>query len=156
MIFKLVLIPFGIIIDRYFLKTGTSMKKPGKIILLLGLLLFSCTKDEIKFDPNNLLIGVWNYSDYQDNVSIYARSRELSDNHSYKFNSDGTLIERKISGWCATPPVSYANYQGNWTILNDTLIQISVGYWGGTESYKLDIKSVTSDTLKAAAIYPNN
>jgi hypothetical protein len=124
------------------------MKKLYILTIILFSLLVSCTKDEIKIDPNNLLIGTWNYAGYSNNVSIYARSLSFSDNYCYQFNSDGTLVERSISGWCATPPVSYANYDGTWTVLNDTLIQIQVEYWGGTRDYKLGINSVTRDSLK--------
>jgi hypothetical protein len=79
---------------------------------------------------------------------VYTRSQEFASTFCYRFNSDGTLIERKNSGWCGTPPISYADYSGNWTILNDTLIQISVGYWGGSEKYNLDIESISSDSLQ--------
>ena len=118
------------------------------LTLVLCSLLLSCTKEEIKIDPDNLLIGTWDYTGYHNNMSIYTRSLDFSDNHCYRFNSDGTLVERNISGWCATPPVSYDNYDGTWTILNDTLIQIHVEYWGGMRDYKMGINSVDRDSLK--------
>ena len=40
-------------------------------------------------------------------------------------------------------------------MLNDTIIQITSGYWGGTMTYKLDIESVSDNTLKVEAIYEN-
>jgi hypothetical protein len=107
-----------------------------------------CTKDSIKIDPNNLLIGTWDFSDYQDNAMIFTRSQEFINNHCYKFNSDGTFIERNIAGFCATPPVSYTDYHGRWTILNDTLIHLNVNYFDGPRSYKLDIEDVNSNSLK--------
>jgi hypothetical protein len=128
------------------------MKKSLMLVFLLSLLAFSCAKDEIKINSDNLLIGVWDYSDYQNNADVYKRSLEFIDNHCYKFNDDGTLIERKNAGWCGTPPISYADYSGNWSIINDTLIQIKVGYWGGTTTYKLDIESVSIDALKIVFI----
>jgi hypothetical protein len=70
------------------------------------MVLYACRKDELKTDPDNLLIGVWNYA-------------------------------------------------GTWTIVNDTLLQINDGYWGGTTSYKLDIESVTRDSLKINMVYEN-
>lgn len=124
------------------------MKKLYILTIILYSLLVSCTKEEIKIDPNNLLIGTWNYAGYHNNVSVYARSLDFSDNHCYKFISNGTLVERNISGWCATPPVSYDNYDGTWTILNDTLIHIHVEYWGGTRDYRLGIYTVNRDSLK--------
>jgi hypothetical protein len=128
------------------------VKKLSLFIFFLSLFLYSCSKDEIKIEPDNLLIGIWDYSDYQDNASIFTRSQEFVDNHCYRFNSDGTLTERKNSGWCGTPPISYADYPGTWNFLNDTLIQINVGYWGGSTSYRLDIESISSKSLKLVTI----
>jgi len=119
------------------------------------MVLYACRKDELKIDPDNLLIGVWNYAEYQQNTIVFARQQAFTQNPAYKFNADGTLTERKNAGWCGTPPVSYADYAGTWTIVNDTLLQINDGYWGGTTSYKLDIESVTRDSLKINMVYEN-
>ena len=130
-----------------------------KNLLIIVTLLFiavGCSKDVIQIDPDNLLLGVWNYSDFNNNDNIYIRSNEFIENHCYKFNSDGTMTERKNSGWCGTPPISYADYSGTWNIINDTLIQINVGYWGGTTNYKLDIQSVNSDVLKVSYVSEDN
>lgn len=131
---------------------NAKMKKLSLLIVLLCSLFFACTKDEIKIDPDNLLIGTWNYSEYTGDLNVYTRSLDFSDTHGYKFNSDGTFIERSITGWCATPPVSYSNYPGTWAYLNDTLIQINGTYWGGTITYKLDIESVSSSSLKVIRV----
>jgi hypothetical protein len=119
-------------------------------------LLVACSKDEIKTDPDNLLIGVWNYNDFQDNTSIFSRSNEFIDNPCYRFNIDGTLTERKNAGFCGTPPITYADYSGTWSLLNDTLIQINVGYWGGMIKYKLDIEAIDSNSLKTSYVQEDN
>ena len=124
------------------------MKPLFKTLFFIMLIISSCKKDEIKIDPNNLLIGTWNYSDYQDNAMVYIRSGKFIDNRGYKFNSDGTVVERTFAGWCATPPVSYSNYQGTWSILNDTLIQTAITYYDGLRPYRLAIKLVDSKSLK--------
>jgi len=126
-----------------------------KMIVTVSLLIIiaGCSKESIQIDPGNLLIGVWNYSEFRDNASVYSRSNDFVDDPCFKFNGDGTMTERKNSGWCGTPPISYADYSGTWTMLNDTLIQIFVGYWGGTINYKLDIESIDSNILKATFIY---
>jgi hypothetical protein len=131
------------------------MKKPPLLLIVFISLFFSCTKDKIEIDPNNPLIGIWNYSDYNNNVQVYARSREFSDNQGFKFNTDGTLLERKNSGWCGTPPITYSDYPGKWAIINDTLIRLEVGYWGGSMTYNLDIESVNSDSLKVITVSVN-
>ncbi len=128
------------------------MKNSAFILILISLIFSSCTKDKLIIDPDNLLIGVWNNSDYMDNAIVYVRSQEFDENPGIKFNPDGTLIERKNGGWCGTPPISYADYPGNWTIQDDTLITVNVGYWGGTTTYMLDIESVTPTTLKVVFI----
>jgi len=132
------------------------MKKTILAIFSFLFLCGACSKDDIKIDPDNPLIGVWNYSGFQDNTNIFSRNNEFIDNHCYRFNSDGTLTERKNSGWCGTPPISYADYSGTWTLLNDTLIQINVGYWGGTTRYKLDIEAVDSNSLKTSYVPEDN
>jgi hypothetical protein len=131
------------------------MKRIFLFVLLLCPFLNSCHKDEIRIDSDNLIVGVWNYADYQQNISVYARQKDFSDNPCLNFKDDGTLIERKNAGWCGTPPISYADYNGTWTVLNDTLLEIKVGYWGGTTNYKLDIESVSKDSLKVIMIYDN-
>lgn len=131
------------------------MNKLTTAIIFIVLLFISCNKEEIKTDPDNPLLGIWNYSNFQDNMWIYTRNLEFIDNHCYEFKNDGTLIERKNSGWCGTPPITYADYPGTWSLLNDTLVQIEVGYWGGTASYKLDIESVDSKFLKATIVEPD-
>jgi len=132
------------------------MKKTILAIFSILSLIGACSKDDFKIDPDNLLIGVWNYSGFQDNTTMFSRNIEFIDNHCYRFSSDGTLIERKNSGFCGTPPISYADYSGTWTILNDTLIQINVEYWGGTTSYKLDIEAIDSNSLKASYVPEDN
>ena len=132
------------------------MKKTFLSIFSLLILVAACSKDDIRIDPENLLIGIWNYSDYQNNSSVFTRDDHFIDNHCYKFNSDGTLTERKNSGFCGTPPVTYADYSGTWEIINDTLIQITVGYWGGTTKYKLDIEQIYTNSLIASFVYEDN
>lgn len=132
------------------------MKRTSLLVVILIPLLFSCHEDEIKIDRDNLLIGTWNFSVYQDNIAVYTRSLEFSENHAYKFNPNGTLLERKIAGFCGTPPISYTNYDGSWTILNDTLLEINSEYWGGTTLYKLDVESVSENSLKVIMISGTN
>jgi hypothetical protein len=129
------------------------MKKILLFAMFLCPVFFSCHKDEIRIDPDNLLIGVWNWKRYTENATVYTRQREFTADPCFKFNDDGTFIERKNAGWCGTPPVSYADYGGTWTILNDTLVSISVGYWGGTTSYRIDIETVSKDSLKVIMLY---
>lgn len=115
---------------------------------ILLLLLYSCTRDEAEPHPDNYLIGTWSYTGYEDNLNIFTRTGDLTENHCYRFNPDGSLVERKNSGWCGTPPISYADYEGAWTMVNDTLIEVNVGYWGGQSMYRLEVEQVDNRILK--------
>lgn len=121
-------------------------------LILIYFLLCSCSRDEAEIDPDNYLIGTWSYSGYEDNSNIFSRSGEFTDNHCYRFNEDGSLVERKNSGWCGTPPVSYADYEGTWTMLNDTVVELNVGFWGGQTTYRLDVEKVDKNILEVKHI----
>jgi hypothetical protein len=128
-----------------------------KLLLLVSIMFLagSCYKDEINIDPDNLLTGTWIFDKYDEDAYIFYRSTGFIDNHCYKFNSDGTLTERKNSGWCGTPPVSYADYPGTWSFKSNNEIEINIGYWGGTINYKLNILHVNNDSLKVTIEYLN-
>lgn len=122
------------------------MKILSPFIFLL--LLCSCSQDEAEPNPDNYLIGTWIYSGYEDDLNIFTRAGDFTDNHCYRFNADGSLVERKNSGWCGTPPIFYADYEGDWTMVNDTLIEVNVGFWGGQSIYRLDLERVDNSILK--------
>jgi len=118
-------------------------------IITLSLILFSCTKkEELKDYSDSELIGTWNYSFYENEVTVFTRGPEFIEGDGIKFNADGTLIQRKNSGFCGTPPITYADYVVTWTKINDTIIEIKAGYWGGTMTSRLDIEYISSYTLK--------
>jgi len=131
------------------------MNKKFLIFIFICSLISCCSRDEIKIDQDNLLIGIWNYSGQEVNTTVFTRSMEFADKHCYRFNADGTLIERSITGWCATPPVSYTNYTGFWTQVNDTLINVNVAFYDGMRTYKLDIEAVGTNSLKLITISGN-
>ncbi len=124
------------------------MKKIIFSVLVACILFPSCTKNEIKIDKNNLLIGTWVYSHYTGSVAVYSRAMDFTQATGFKFMSDGTCIERNLSGLCATPPVSYSDYSGTWTVLKDNLLEINRTNFDGLKSYTLNIQSVNSDSLK--------
>lgn len=127
---------------------STKIKWHCLLIVIIAFALASCAKDEIIIDPDNLLIGNWNYSDYNDDAFLFERSNGFVDDHCYKFIPEGSMTERKNSGWCGTPPISYEDFPGTWSVINDTLVEVSVGYWGGTDNYIIDYKFLGQNLLE--------
>ena len=82
------------------------------------------------------LSKTWVYSHFDEdlNAEVFevAKTLDLSTG-GYIFHDDGSLMVRKNAGWCGTPPISYANFEGNWNYVDDTKVFISADYWGSSE-----------------------
>jgi len=91
---------------------------------------------------------------YVDDVFWLDRSEQLDPfKYGFTINDDGTFIERKNAGWCGTPPISYDNFEGTWEAVSDSLLEITVGYWGGTMTYQIRIVSLDGDNLAIRYLY---
>lgn len=128
------------------------MKKFLLLLVFTVAIAGSCERQKITIDPDNLLLGLWNFSDFTGNTNTFTRANEFTDNTGYRFMDDGSLIEHKNSGWCATPPVSYADFPGSWVIINDTLVEVTSEYWGGVMTYRIDIEYIDRETLRFSII----
>jgi len=121
--------------------------KISLITLIIGLILISCGKEKTQADIDSKLIGNWINPSYNDTLVTFDRFNSLKDNdYGFSILFNGKFIERKNSGWCGTPPIAYSDYEGNWT-QNDSIISITVGYWGGTVDYKWKIVSIDENNL---------
>lgn len=127
--------------------------KPVFIAVFAILALVSCQKDEIpEMNQDKNLIGNWINPIYIDTLVTYEWSEKLIDNqYGISFMPGNEFTERKNSGWCGTPPVTTADYQGTWT-KSDSIVNITVGYWGGTADYTWKIVSVTNRNLVISII----
>ena len=123
-----------------------------KIILLIAIaILFGCEEDETLV-TNGELIGYWINPIDVENTTTFERSQSLKENdYCIGFNSGNCFIQRANSGWCGTPPIAYADYEGTWTE-TDSVINIQVEYWGGIAKYKWKIETLTETTLKVTRI----
>jgi hypothetical protein len=123
-------------------------------VLILGFLLplFACEENVVTVNEGaginaESLIGSWIHPQYNDSTITYEKSGKLSDQeYGFSFLPENKFLERKNIGWCGTPPVSYGDYEGTWT-RNDSILDISVGYWGGTEDFKWKIMSMDQHHL---------
>lgn len=97
------------------------------LIIFLALLTFSCENTEV-IDKDNLLLGNWVQPIYDGDITTYKRGNTLPNkNNGIAFKQNGDFIER-TSGWCGTPPLSYFNVEGSFS-LDESLINIT------TQSY---------------------
>lgn len=118
-----------------------------KVLIISVLLLFSilsCKKD-VELGIENL-VGRWSDPIYSDSLITLGKIKRSKDSYQITFMSDGGLIERKNAGWCGTPPISYADFAGSWSLVDST-ITINVGYWGGDANYKWQIVSIDNTHL---------
>jgi len=125
------------------------MKSGLKMILFFSLIvLVSCEKNEpVVMNESEKLIGSWVNPVMIDTLWKYQRVATLKDNdYGMSFKEGQLFVERKNAGWCGTPPVAYDDFDGTWT-KNDSVINITVAYWGGLVSYQWKVISVDKDNL---------
>lgn len=119
------------------------------IAFALSFFLAACEDDdETASVMTRSLVGNWSDAYQLDSVITFSSMEELPD-HQYgiAFAPDHNFIERKNSGWCGTPPISFADFMGIWSE-KDSIVDISVGYWGGRVDYEWKIIHVGAGTLK--------
>jgi hypothetical protein len=132
--------------------------------LLALILLVSCEKENLDTEAlgkNADIVGVWIEEqpvDFTSNDYTLMVSSDELDPGSYGFiiGEDGSYVERKNAGWCGTPPIFYDNFEGTWEALSDSLLSVTVGFWGGTMSYQIRIVSLDEEQLKIRYLYADN
>ena len=119
------------------------------ILLTIAFLsLMACSKESIENTaPDSRVFGIWENPTYQNDTIIFTKvGAKEANGYFINFKSDGSVVERKNAGWCGTPPIAYSNYNGSLE-MKDSVIHISVEYWGGLSEYKWKLLSVDSGKL---------
>lgn len=117
------------------------------LFVLLSLALVSCHKDEAPDSDNSDLTGSWVNPVYTDSLITYQRAPGLIENqYGITFFAGNTLVSRQNSGWCGTPPITTADYPGNFT-REGSRLNITVGYWGGMSFQTWEIIAVDNRKL---------
>ena len=129
-------------------------------LLILLAVFISCDDSSTITNPNltassKLLYGTWVYSSFDEYITTLKRTTNLdSSNYGFIFYENGSFLERKNSGWCGTPPISYSNYDGKWETAGKNFINIEVNFWGGVTNYRIEVISVSNNELKIKYTYP--
>jgi hypothetical protein len=123
------------------------------LALLLCLALISCRKDGVVPQNSDInLIGTWVDPEYNDTVITYTKAENLIENHlGFVFKTGNVVVYRQNSGFCGTPPIVTEDYEGTWT-QNDSVVDLTVGYWGGISKYTWKIISIDNQHLVISII----
>lgn len=107
-------------------------------------LLLSCEDNEITIDESNLLLGYWVNPLYDGDTTTFDRGSKLpKEGYGISFSENGTFVER-TSGWCGTPPLTYFDVEGDYSI-HEALITIQTPNFPPVFSWR--IISVSETTL---------
>ena len=127
------------------------------IFLIVMVVLVSCGKDFLEADAlgeNAGIVGTWVENGSRGDTTLLKRAGELDKvKYGFTINEDGTFIERKSSGLYNTRTLSYANFEGTWEAASDSLLDITVAYWGGMMTYQIRIISVNEEDLAIKYLY---
>ena len=130
------------------------------LFLTLLALLVSCEKALLEMDAlgaNSGIVGTWVEEEYQGDTLFLHRSGAFDkEKYGFTLHEDGTFVERKNAGWCGTPPITYDDFEGTWKAVSDSLLDITVAYWGGMMTYQIRIVSLESEELAIRYLYTEN
>lgn len=120
-------------------------------IVVLTTVMLSCSLNDNTLYEDDPLVGSWIEQEYLDSTFVMKRAAALKENdYGFTIAANQKFRERKNAGWCGTPPISYADYDGTWQY-KDSILQIEVEYWGGMATYSWKVLQVDQDEL---IIYP--
>lgn len=125
------------------------MKNAILLFVIFSLCIMTACEDNNFSGP---ITGYWLNAEENDSIITFQKSSGLKDNeYGIAFQGRGVFVERKIAGWCGTPPVTYTDYEGSWE-KSDSIIKISVGFWGGTEEYEWKLLELDDNHLTVRII----
>lgn len=128
------------------------------IFFIISWLSFSCGNDTPAPNLTNLdgyenLLGVWEYTANEQlsdstYAQVYQRVKTISaDQPGIIFKQTGKFVSKQNAGWCGTPPISYAEYDGTFNVSDKNVLSIATKYWGGKTSYKIEVIELTNKRL---------
>jgi len=119
--------------------------------LILILALFSgipTLTHTVDSDLNQQMTGIWVLAEHGNTNMTFKRVKRFTKNTGgYQFLEDGKLVRRQNAGWCGTPPISYSNYDGNWSVEDNGNIHLSYDFWGGTTLEEWKIESIDDQEM---------
>lgn len=124
------------------------MTTRGPLALMMGmtLLLAACagtSEPDPRLDLSQSLVGVWVLEgEDTEGIQVFARAAAFSGDHpGYEFGEHGGLRVRK-PGRCGTPPITWTDHEGLWSLLDNRLLDICHAWRGSPQEYQLEIMSL--------------
>jgi hypothetical protein len=125
-------------------------------LLLLLFVLIAANRDE-KAISKKQLIGIWLFEENtsSENSASLTKSKKFKEEEpGIQLKKNGKLVKRQNSGKCATPPISYANYEGTWKMTGESTLIVKYEFFDGTieedwkiiETNKNKLKIIVLDT----------
>jgi hypothetical protein len=127
------------------------------IFILLLVMFYSCEADLLNMEAlgdNAGIVGTWVEDEFLGDTLFLDRSGSFDkEKYGFTIHEDGTFTEHKNAGWCGTPPITYDSFEGAWEAVSDSLLDITVAYWGGMMTYQMRIVSLTPEKLVIRYLY---
>mgnify|MGYP001206385013 CR=1 FL=1 len=118
-------------------------------LLILSLLLISCTESLDYEVIEESLVGNWSHMSYNDTIITLERVNNLPDDeYGISFLDAGELLEWKNAGFCGTPPISYTEEEGRWEFIADSVLELHTTFWGGSIDMEWRILELSSNQMK--------
>ena len=119
------------------------------LIILIALFFTSCESGEPSSPQTPEVNGAWLLLDYEDeDINVYERVDELEgDRSGFYFGPAGELLYRN-SGWCGTPPLTFWNTEGTWSIEASGTLLLSFSQAEWPPDMRLEIVSLSSIELR--------
>jgi hypothetical protein len=103
--------------------------------------------ESLQINESDKLVGHWIKPVANDTELKLDRANTLKkDAYGISFLTESNCIERS-SGWCGTPPLIFADFQGTWK-RNDSIITITIDNgMNGLEAINWKIKTLDDQSL---------
>lgn len=120
------------------------------VLFLLLVTTIGCSENEnISINESSKLIGHWiNPVETGSQLQLTRASSLKSDGYGLSFLEKTQCVERSSWGWCATPPLTFTDFQGTYTY-NDSIIVMTIDNAGseGMQNIKWVVKTLNDNTL---------
>lgn len=132
-----------------------------RLFFLAVIALFcSCESDLLNLEAlgdNAGIVGTWVEDEYRGDTLYLDRSEAfVKYKYGFTLHEDGAFTEYKNADWDASSSITYDSFEGSWEAVSDSLLDITVAYWGGVMTYQMRIVYLDAQELAIRYLYTEN